>query len=134
MRESQKQRGREQERVRPTGLHVQRETEEQRHSLTRVRNGERGGRCLKHGDTDLFLSSRTWDSRSPPLAPGTLRDTAGISQTRHQRWGGWIASGEGWSMENIKGNQGPGFIGRTPGRAHRPEFLAKPPGNILMGR
>jgi len=41
---------------------------------------------------------------------------------------------EGWTVGRIKGSQGPGFIGRTPSGAHRPEFLAEPPGNILMGR
>lgn len=53
----------------------------------------------------FFLSPRTWDSRSPPLAPGTLRDTAGISHTRHQRCGAGLRQGRDGPWRTSKGTR-----------------------------
>ena len=69
-----------------------------------------------------------------PCLPGALGATAGISQIRPQGCEAGLHQGRDGQGGRIKGVQGPGFIGRTPSGAHRPEFLAGPPGNILMGR
>ena len=122
------------EREAEVGWEEPKERQEQRHGLTRVRNGEREGRCLKHGDTDLFIVPQNLGVSKSPSSPRHPQRHCWDIAKEASALRGWIASGEGWSMENIKGNQGPGFIGRTPGRALRPEFLSKPPVNILMGR